>query len=156
MRSPATTALVAALALTTLAACGDDDTKVSPATTPVAASTPPAGSAGGSSSSVDETEGTYAIVPDAVVTAGFVAANLAMTAASATGALVTQAQLDAVEEAWGSFEGTVKQNEPELYLQAEEALDAFFDAGQAKDAAAMTTAAADFKKAADAYLAKHP
>ena len=147
-------AAVAALALGLSAtACGDDD---KPATSSSSSSVVASDSSSSSSSVEEVTGNTYAIVPDAAVTAGFASINTAMDALAKAPATASDTTLDAVEELWGSFEGTVKKNEAASYLELEEALDAFFDAGKAKDGAAMTTAAADFRRAADAYLVKHP
>lgn len=160
MTSRMSAAFLSAIALTTLVACGDDDKKATSVTTTPPATTPAAGTGSSSSSSSvsssSSIEGEYAIVPDAAVTAGFASLQVAMTVTAGLGAAVPSDQLDEIEKLWKGFEGTVKQNEPDSYLQAEEALDAFFDAGKNKDGAGMTAAAAEFKKVADAYLAKHP
>ncbi len=160
MSSRATRLTLTALCLTglgVLGACGDDARTTTPSTAAptgtgpatVATGEPNPGSAG-------TTPGTYAIVPDAAVTTGFRGLSTLLTTTAARPATVTQADLDLVEQAWHAFEGTVKRNDADLYLRAEEALDAFFAAGKAKDGATMTTAAGDFAKVADAYLAAHP
>ena len=59
---------------------------------------------------------------------------------------------DAVETVWQPIEGTVKKNEPELYLDVEDSFEllASGDSGDAKRGEQR------LDRAIDAYLAKHP
>ena len=97
-------------------------------------------------------------MPDAEVTAGL---NQSITdmhtlADGVADGTATDAQFEEVHEGWESYEGTVKQNNPEAYLGLEDALAAMQKAIKDKDAAAAKQAAADFEADATAYLAEHP
>ena len=127
-----------------VSACGDDSDSGSSATT-----------AAGS----DETGSPEdVIVPDAEVTAGLnqsITDMHALTDGVADGT-ATDAQFEEIHEGWESYEGTVKENNPEAYLGLEDALAAMQKAVSEKDAAAATQAASDFEADATAYLAEHP
>jgi hypothetical protein len=115
------------------------------------------GSSGGNSSSATTTEAPEdKIVPDAQVTADLAATQATMAKLAADPTAATDQALDDLFNGWVGYEGTVKKNEVEMYLSFEDALAAFTKAGKAKDAAAMTAAAATFADTAKAYLAKHP
>lgn len=131
-----TVAVVAAVSL--LAACGSDD------------------DADSSSTSDAVTGASYEIVSDAAVAQGYADMIDEMTALSADPGSADAAALDGVEKMWRSFEGTVKQKDPESYLASEEALDSFLEAGEPKDGATMTTATAKMSETAATYLAAHP
>jgi hypothetical protein len=145
--------LAAALAL---GACGGDNdgTAATTATTPTSseasATTAPSGSTATSGPS-----GSYEIVPDADVTKGLGQTVAKMTALTATGGADDE-EFEEVHELWESFEGTVKQKEPDDYLTFEEALDSFKAAGKAEDRVKMTEAATKFSTTSASYLAKHP
>jgi len=129
------------LGLGTLSACGSDSKKSDTPATTSAESAP---------------EGSYAIVDDATVTKGLADTIAAMIKLTAAGA-ATEAEYESqVHELWESYEGTVKQNEPNDYLALEEALAAFETAGENKDVAAMTKATTKFSTTAAGYLTKHP
>ena len=64
--------------------------------------------------------------------------------------------LEQVFEGWGSYEGTIKQNEVSVYLDIEDALAAFQKAIKANNSADAKTASTKFATAAQTYLAKHP
>ena len=129
-------AVVAAVSL--LAACGSDDDADSGSTADAV------------------TEGSYEIVSDAAVAEGYADMIEQMTALSADPGSADTEALEGVEEMWQSFEGTVKQQDPESYLASEEALDSFLEAGETKDGATMTTATAKMSETAATYLAAHP
>jgi hypothetical protein len=98
------------------------------------------------------------IVPNAQVTAGL---NQAITdmhslADGVANGTATDAQFEEVHEGWESFEGTIKQNNPEAYLGLEDALAAMQKAIKDKDAAAAKSAASDFEADATAYIADNP
>ena len=102
------------------------------------------------------TEGSYEIVSDAAVAQGYADMIDEMTALSADPGGADAEALEGVEEMWQSFEGTVKQQDPESYLASEEALDSFLEAGETEDGATMTTATAKMSETAATYLAAHP
>jgi hypothetical protein len=77
-------------------------------------------------------------------------------AAGVADGTATDDQFETAHEGWESYEGTVKQNNPEAYLGLEDALAAMQKAIADKDAAAAKQAAADFEADATAYLAEHP
>ena len=128
-----------------VAACGSDDDSDSGA----AADATTAGSD-------DETVGSYEIVSDSAVAQGYAAMIAEMTALSADPTSADAAALEEVHEMWESFEGTVKQQDPESYLASEEALDSFLEAGDAQDGATMATATAKMSETAATYLAAYP
>jgi hypothetical protein len=127
-----------------VSACGDDSASSSSATS--------------AASSDDTGEPEDVIVPDATVTAGLKQAITDMNALAegVANGTATDDQFEEVHEGWESFEGTVKQNNPEAYLGLEDALAAMQKAIKDKDAAAAKQAAADFEADATAYLAEHP
>jgi hypothetical protein len=59
-------------------------------------------------------------------------------------------------EKWESIEGTIKQNEVEMYLTFEDSLANIRNAAKDEDAEASTKAVQTFDETASAYLAKHP
>jgi hypothetical protein len=59
---------------------------------------------------------------------------------------------DGLEPVWMKVEGTVKKNEPDLYVTIEEDL-SLLGSGEA---AKTKSGAAEMAKTVDAYLAKHP
>ena len=132
--------VAALVGLGALAACGSDSKK-SNATS--AAST--AGSPGGS----------YEIVPDSAVTKGLADTIAAMSKLTTAGGASEAEYQSQVHSLWQSYEGTVKQNEPNDYLAFEEALGAFESAGAKKDLAGMTSATTKFSTTAAGYLVKH-
>ena len=103
--------LVAGAALSVfVSACGDDSGSSSSATT--------------AASSDDTGEPEDVIVPDATVTAGLKQAITDMNtlADGVADGTATDDQFEEVHKGWESFEGTVKQNDPEAYLALEDAL----------------------------------
>jgi len=135
-----------------LVACGSDSTS---------SDTEKASAATGAESSEEEgEEGTeqYVIVPDSEVTAGLGELQRmgAAVVVAATAGDAKTADVDSMYEKWGTFEGTIKQNEVELYLTLEDSLAGLRAAAEKNDGAAAKTAMASFTEASDAYLAKHP
>jgi hypothetical protein len=108
-----------------------------------------------SASSGEEAEGSPEshIAPDAEVTAGLTALKGVgdKVAGSADGATAKEAA-EGLEEVWEPIEGTVKKNEPDLYLEIE---DSFQRMGSG-DLDNAKKGAAAMQSAVDDYLAKHP
>ena len=95
---------------------------------------------------------------DADVTAGLgrmttSAAKIAATVAA--GSKVEHAQ-DQLEVDWEQIEGTFKGNEPDLYLQVEDAMTAIDNAAADGNSADTATATEDLDTAIRSYLAEHP
>ena len=112
---------------------------------------------GGDDKESTETEETgHQVVPDATVTQGLAATQQLLTDIASGKTTDKDKALDAVEVSWASYEGTIKQNEVELYLSFEDTLAAMQKAVKAANSADMTTAAAKFATTAQTYLAKHP
>jgi hypothetical protein len=93
------------------------------------------------------------IAPDAAVTAGLkglvvVAEGISRLPDEAASKKASQG----LEPVWMKVEGTVKQNEPDLYATIEEDLSLLESGDQAKTKAG----AAEISETVDAYLAKHP
>jgi hypothetical protein len=126
-------ALVAALAVTSLVACGSDKD---------------------SSDAVTTLAPEDVMVSDAVVSKGLANTVAKMTALAADPSHAGDA--DAVEDLWASYEGTVKSKEAALYLDFEDALGKYRDAAKKADGSTMRTALASFIKTSADYLTKHP
>jgi hypothetical protein len=113
-----------------------------------------------SKSSAPTTRAPEEITVDAAkVTAGLTAMQtLFADAASAvgTGAAAASTFPDKLENEWKQIEGTIKKNEPDVYVDVEDSMSAMDDAIKNKKAGDATAAATKFSAAADAYLAKHP
>jgi len=90
------------------------------------------------------------IAPDAQVTAGLKRLKGVGAAVAAAGG--GDEARDAVEKVWQPIEGTVKRNEPDLYLDVEDSFELLSsgDAGKAKQGSQR------LDQAIDAYLAEHP
>ena len=124
-----------------LASCGDDDKSSSTAST----------AAGGTLAPEDVK------VAPAVVTAGLT--KLPATIASAIAAIGTpnaEAKVDAIEEEWATFEGTVRDTDPDIYLAIEDQLDPVRDQIKTGDATKATATAATLSELFTQYLSKHP
>jgi iron uptake system EfeUOB component EfeO/EfeM len=96
-------------------------------------------------------------VDASVVTAGLT--KLPATIASAIAAIGTpeaEAKLDAIEGEWASFEGTVRDTDPDIYLAIEDELDPVQDQIKDGDTAAATATAATLSALFAQYLAAHP
>jgi predicted component of type VI protein secretion system len=93
------------------------------------------------------------IAPDAAVGAGLVRLKgvAAKAAAAADGEAAKQAA-EGLEPIWRPIEGTVKKNEPDLYLAVEDS----FQRLESGDLVNAKKGAAALSTAVDAYLAKHP
>jgi iron uptake system EfeUOB component EfeO/EfeM len=119
------------------------------------------GSDGSSATSASATAGTGAPedikVAPAVVTAGLT--KMPATIASAIAAIGTpeaQAKLEAIEQQWASFEGTVRETDPDIYLSIEDQLDPVREQIKAGDTEAATATAATLSDLFSQYLSKHP
>jgi hypothetical protein len=124
-----------------LAACGDDDKSTSASVT-----------AGDGSLAPEDIK-----VDAATVTAGL--KKMPATIASAIAAIGTpnaEANLDAIEAEWASFEGTLRDTDPDIYLAIEDELDPLQDQIKDGDSAAATATAAKLSDLFDQYLAAHP
>ena len=137
-------ALVAAMVAigVTLGACGgdDNDSSSSAATSDAATTQAAAGP--------EDT-----IAPDAAVGAGLVKLKgVAEKVADASDADTSKAAAEGLETVWKPIEGTVKKNEPDLYLDVEDS----FERLSSGDLANAKQGEQDLTKAVDAYLAKHP
>ena len=96
-------------------------------------------------------------VDDATVTAGLT--KLPGTVAAAIAAIGTPdaaPKLVAIEVQWASFEGTVRDKEPALYLQIEDQLTPLQRQIKSGDSATAMTTAATMSGLFTQYLAKHP
>ena len=136
-------ALVAAMVAigVTLGACGGDDDSSSSAATSDAATTQAA-------AGPEDT-----IAPDAAVGAGLVKLKgVAEKVADASDADTSKAAAEGLETVWKPIEGTVKKNEPDLYLDIEDS----FQRMESGDLANAKKGAQSMATAVDAYLAKHP
>jgi hypothetical protein len=140
-------ALVAAMvALSTgLAACGSDDDGSS------------SGSSSAASSSAATTQAAASpedtIAPDAAVGAGLVKLKaVAEKVADASDGDASKEASEGLETVWRPIEGTVKKNEPDLYLDVEDS----FERLSSGDIDNAKQGEQDLEKAVDAYIAKHP
>ena len=123
-----------------LAACGDD-AKTAATTTAAGATVAP-----------EDIK-----VDPAVVRAGLT--KLPATIASAIAAIGTPnaaAKVGGIEEQWATFEGTVRDTDPDIYLAIEDQLDPVQDQIKAGDAAKATATAATLSDLFTQYLTKHP
>lgn len=139
IRSSAGVLLVAA---SLLAACGDDDATDTVTTAAPAGSTAAAGE--------------YEIVSDAVVAQGLASTSADMAALAAAPETATPDAVLQVFDEWANYEGTIKQNQPDVYIDLEDALSAFKKSAENGDAVGMQTAIADFGEMASQYLATYP
>ena len=112
----------------------------------------------GSSPATTEAEGGHAIGPDSAVTAGLTAsiATAKELAGQAATGKVPESGFERLHSQWEAYEGTVKQNEVDIYLSLEDDLNAIQKATTSGDAAGSQKAVTDFETHAKQYLAKHP
>lgn len=135
-------AIVALIGIIGLASCGDDAKN---------SATSAATAAGGTVAPEDIK------VDPAVVSAGFT--KLPATIASAIAAIGTPdaaAKVATIEEQWVTFEGTVRDTDPDIYLAIEDQLDPLQDQIKAGDTAKATATAATLSELFTQYLSKHP
>jgi hypothetical protein len=135
-------ALIAAMLVLSVAlgACGGDDND-----------------SGGSSSSAATTQAAAGpedtIAPDAEVGAGLVKLKgVAETVADAPDGSESKEAAEGLEEVWEPIEGTVKKNEPDLYIEVEDS----FERLSSGDLDNAKKGEASLVKAVDAYIAEHP
>ena len=122
-----------------LGACGGDDDS--------------AGSASSAATTQAAASPEDTIAPDAEVGAGLVKLKgVAEKAAGAPGGTASKEAAEGLEEVWEPIEGTVKKNEPDLYIEVEDSLQRMSsgDLDNAKKGAPT------MQTAVDDYLAKHP
>ena len=118
------------------------------------------GSSSGSDASTSSTTGSsYKVVPAAVVTTGLgevraIAQGLA--AARAESETKGRAELDRMYTKWFTFEGTVRKNDKNLYLEMEDGLGGMKIGVQGNRPDRITRGLADFESAVDAYLKAFP
>ena len=96
-------------------------------------------------------------VTPAVVTAGLT--KLPATIASAIASIGTpeaEAKVDAIEEQWATFEGTVRDTDPDIYLAIEDQLNPVQDQIKAGETAKATATATTLADLFTQYLSKHP
>ena len=124
-----------------LAACGGDDNDSASSGSSSAATTQAA-------ASPEDT-----IAPDAAVGAGLVKLKgVAEQVADAPDGDGSKEASEGLETVWKPIEGTVKKNEPDLYLDVEDS----FERLSSGDLDNAKQGEQDLEKAVDAYLAKHP
>jgi hypothetical protein len=131
-----------------LVACGSDSSS----------SSTPASTESAESAEENEAEEGHEVVPDSEVTAGLAELEkmgVAVVVATAAGNGSTD-DVDAMFEKWATFEGTIKQNEVDLYLTMEDSLSSLRSAADDGDGAAATAAMASLSEASATYLSKHP
>jgi hypothetical protein len=138
-----------AAALLSVGCSSTTETKAGSSTIAPAGSTPP-GTASGSD---------YQLVPDAEVTAGL--AEVRRLAAQIKATLATdQAEAERLSaemyDVWFEFEGTVRKNEKNLYLQMEDGLAAVKAGAEQNRPDKVDKGLVDLDAGADQYLAKHP
>lgn len=96
-------------------------------------------------------------VDPAVVMTGLT--KLPATIASAIAAIDTpdaEAKVAAIEQEWASFEGTVRDTDPDIYLAIEDQLHPVQDQIKAGDATKAIATAATLSDLFTQYLTKHP
>jgi hypothetical protein len=129
-----------------LAACGSDDDGGSADDTEVAVEA--------SNEAADPED---VIVSDSIVTAGLQKLPSTIDAAiAAIGTAEAKEKLDAIEAEWFSFEGTVRQNDTELYLAIEDQLTPLQRQIEDGDATTASATADTLNALFDQYLAKYP
>jgi hypothetical protein len=127
-----------------LAACGGDDGSASGGSTAASSSAATTQAA----ASPEDT-----IAPDTAVGTGLVKLKgVAEKIADSPGGDEAKAAAAGLEPVWRPIEGTVKKNEPDLYLDVEDS----FERLESGDLDNAKQGAQDLQKAVDAYLAKHP
>ena len=162
VRARLATALAALFACVALAACGGDEQAATDAAATTSTGTAPASSSTATTAESDDDATTTQesgedsgspeshIAPDAEVAAGL--KQLKGVAATAVAAGGGKDARDAVEKVWQPIEGTVKRNEPDLYLDVEDS----FELLSSDDSADARRGSQRLDQAIDAYLAKHP
>lgn len=114
-----------------------------------------------SDSSTDTTTAAaeYKLVPAAQVTAGLAEVRTiaqSLAAARAESDTKGRAELERMYTKWFTFEGTVRKNDQDLYLQMEDGLGGMKVGVQGNKPDRIASGLAEFEAGADAYLAKHP
>ena len=78
------------------------------------------------------------------------------TAIAAIGTADVDAKVAAIENEWASFEGTLKDTDPDIYLSIEDQLDPLQEQIRSGDAAKATATAEKMAALFAEYLTKHP
>ncbi len=113
--------------------------------------------------SIVTTPGVSTVAPESIkvdaatVAAGFT--KLPATIAEAIAAIGTadvDAKVAAVEKEWASFEGTVKDTDPDIYLSIEDQLDPLQEQIRSGDTGKANATAQKMASLFDQYLTKHP
>lgn len=105
------------------------------------------------------TGSTYVIVPDAQVAAGLKdVRRLANEAKADLGTNPDGAKAKTTEmyQLWYTFEGTIKQNDKNAYLQIEDAMASVRKGAESNDPAALDKGIEDLAAGATVYLKAHP
>lgn len=150
-RRPSATTVVAGLVVAAVAAgCGGTTATTAGSPTTAAPAPTGTGDTGGSG---------YQIVPDAQVTAGLAtvrrqAAEIKTTLARSQPE--AEAQVKAMFDGWFVFEGTVRKNDKNAYLQMEDGLAAIKAGVQQNDPAKVDKGIAELEAGASTYQAAHP
>jgi hypothetical protein len=127
-----------------LAACGGDDNDTSSASSAATS---------GAATTQEAASPEDTIAPDAQVGAGLVALKgVAEKVADASDGDQSKEAAEGLETVWQPIEGTVKKNEPDLYLDIEDS----FERLSSGDLANAKKGEQALGEAVDAYLAKHP
>jgi iron uptake system EfeUOB component EfeO/EfeM len=96
-------------------------------------------------------------VAPAVVTAGLTKLPATIAAAIASiGTPEAEAKVDEIEAEWATFEGTVRDTDPDIYLAIEDQLDPVQDQIKAGETAKATATATTLADLFTQYLSKHP
>jgi len=128
---------LAVVALAGVSACSDDD----------------------KSSSTTEAEVSpedIKVTPAAVVAGMTKLPTTIATAIAAIGTDDVDAKIDAIEEEWASFEGTVKDTDQDMYLAIEDQLDPLQEQIKNGDSTTATATAAKMSALFDQYKEAHP
>ena len=144
MRRRTTKTIVAAATLCALLTVGDCSSKNSSAETTASAASANA---------------SYKVVPDTEVAKGLGEVTAIMGTLQArrvADETDARAGLDEMYTKWFEFEGTIRKNEKDLYLQMEDGLVSVKIGVQENRIPKIVTGVADFETARAAYLAKHP
>ncbi len=102
---------------------------------------------------------TYEVVPDSAVTAGLSdvqAQAIEIKSVLGTNQAEAKALVRQMYDSWFLFEGTVRTNDKNLYLEIEDGLAAIKAGVEQNDPSKVDKGLADLKGGASAYLAKHP
>jgi hypothetical protein len=149
VRARVATASAALAACAVLSACGGGDDTAASSDAAATSSTATA-TADATTTAEDSGSPESRIAPDAQVAAGLTA--LKGVAAKVAATPDAGEAKDGLEAAWEPIEGTVKRNEPDLYLDVEDSFEQLTSA----DAGDVRRGRQRLDRAVAAYLARHP